>query len=141
MNRVRSAAAAVAVAGAAFLVGPVSPASGDDDVIATITDERIGESSALVQSTVDPDLAYTINDSGNDTVVYVLQLASGEVVGTATLDVDAEDTEAMAIGFLAAAAAALVAAVAVTLWLPAAHRAPAAPVIELPEPAVQEQAA
>ncbi len=98
MNRVRIAAAAVAVAGAAFLVGPVPPASGDDDVIATITDERIGESSALVQSTVDPDLAYTINDSGNDTVVYVLQLASGEVVGTATLDVDAEDTEAMAIG-------------------------------------------
>ena len=99
MNRVRIAAGAVAVAGAAVLVGPVSPAyANDDDVVATITDERIGESSALVQSTVASDLAYTINDSGNDTVVYVLELASGDVVGTATLDVEAEDTEAMAIG-------------------------------------------
>jgi hypothetical protein len=86
-------------AGVVGLVGATTTsASADDDVIATITDERIAESSALVQSTVDPDLAYTINDSGNDTVVYVLQLASGEVVGTATVDVDAEDTEAMAIG-------------------------------------------
>jgi hypothetical protein len=77
----------------------LAPASGDDpDVVATITDDRIAESSALVQSTIDPDLAYTINDSGNDTVVYVLKLASGDVVGTATLDIDAEDTEAMAIG-------------------------------------------
>jgi hypothetical protein len=95
-NRLAVVAGAVA---AAVLVGPVSPAyAADDDVIATITDGRIDESSALVQSTVDPDLAYTINDSGNDTVVYVLELASGDVVGTATLDVDAEDTEAMAIG-------------------------------------------
>jgi hypothetical protein len=92
---------AVAAAGvvAAAVVGPVSPAyANDDDVVATITDERIAESSALVQSTVDPDLAYTINDSGNDTVVYVLELDSGDVVGTASLDIDAEDTEAMAIG-------------------------------------------
>ncbi|MGH3455436.1 MAG: hypothetical protein ACRDP2_13520 [Nocardioidaceae bacterium] len=90
-------------AGCAVLVslaaGPAPAAQADDHkIIATITDDRIAESSALVQSTVDSDLAYTINDSGNDTVVYVLDLDTGEVVGTTTLNVDAEDTEAMAIG-------------------------------------------
>jgi hypothetical protein len=88
------------LAGAGLLLGlGAAPTyAADDDVVARITDERIAESSALVQSTLDRDLAYTINDSGNATVVYVLELATGEVVGTATLDVDAEDTEAMAIG-------------------------------------------
>jgi hypothetical protein len=82
-----------------LVAGPAPAAQADDrKVIATITDDRIAESSALVQSTVDPDLAYTINDSGNDTVVYVLDLDTGDVVGTTTLEVDAEDTEAMAIG-------------------------------------------
>ena len=98
MRRVGVAVAAAAVAGA-VLVGPVRPAyAGDHDVVATITDERIPESSALVQSTIDPNLAYTINDSGNDNVVYVIDLGSGDVVGTATIDVTADDTEAMAIG-------------------------------------------
>jgi hypothetical protein len=78
----------------------LAPAYADahHDPVAEITDDRIPESSALVQSTVDPDLAYTINDSGNDTVVFVIELDSGDVVGTTTLDVEGEDTEAMAIG-------------------------------------------
>lgn len=98
MSRLGVAVAAAAVAGA-VLVGPVRPAyAGDHDVVATITDDRIAESSALVQSTVDPNLAYTINDSGNDNVVYVIDLGSGDVVGTAALDVPNVDTEAMAIG-------------------------------------------
>lgn len=87
-----------AVLGVVLLLGAPSAYGQDDDVLSTITDERVAESSALVQSTEDPDLAYTINDSGNETVVYVLELATGDVVGTAALDVDAEDTEAMAIG-------------------------------------------
>lgn len=92
--------------GAGLLVGSVlalgptlAPVYADDpDPVAEITDDRIAESSALVRSTVDPDLAYTINDSGNETAVYVIELDSGDVVGTTTLDVEGEDTEAMAIG-------------------------------------------
>ncbi|HKE68453.1 MAG TPA: hypothetical protein VKB55_04310 [Nocardioidaceae bacterium] len=98
MRRAGLAVAAAAVAGAA-LVSPAQPAyAGDHKVVSTITDERIPESSALVQSKTDPHLAYTINDSGNANVVYVIEIATGDVVGTATIDVAAEDTEAMAIG-------------------------------------------
>ena len=71
----------------------------DQRVLSTIRDGRVEESSALVQSTVDPDLAYTVNDSGHDPTVYVIELASGEVVGSATLSgAEPEDTEALAIG-------------------------------------------
>jgi hypothetical protein len=98
VRRAGLAVAAAAVAGA-VLVSSAQPAyAGDHKVVSTITDERIPESSALVQSTTDPHLAYTINDSGNANVVYVIEIATGDVVGTATIDVAAEDTEAMAIG-------------------------------------------
>jgi hypothetical protein len=71
----------------------------DADVAATITDDRIPESSGLVQSSRDPGLAYTVNDSGSGPVVYVLDLATGDVVGTATLaDVELVDAEALAVG-------------------------------------------
>jgi hypothetical protein len=80
------------------LIG-VGHAADDADVVATITDERISESSGLVQSSRDPALAYTVNDSGSGPVVYVVDLATGDVVGTATLsDVQLVDAEAMAIG-------------------------------------------
>jgi hypothetical protein len=99
IDRARAAVAVVAVLTGALLgMGPGSAYAQDDDPLSSITDDRITESSALVQSTVDPDLAYTINDSGNATAVYVVELATGDVVGTTTLDVAAEDTEAMAIG-------------------------------------------
>jgi hypothetical protein len=94
-------AAGLLVGSVLAALGPAmaAPAYADhDDPVAEITDDRIAESSALVQSTVDPDLAYTINDSGNETAVYVIELDTGDVVGTTTLDVDGEDTEAMAIG-------------------------------------------
>ncbi len=97
MSRVRGRL----LVGSMLALGATSaPAYADahHDPVAEITDDRIPESSALVQSTVDPDLAYTINDSGNDTVVFVIELDSGDVVGTTTLDVEGEDTEAMAIG-------------------------------------------
>lgn len=90
--------AGLTLAGLLVVVGMAPAPAADNDPVATITDSRIPESSALVQSTVDPDLAYTINDSGNDTVVYVIELDTGDVVGTTSLDVDGEDTEAMAIG-------------------------------------------
>jgi EmrB/QacA subfamily drug resistance transporter len=51
-------------------------------------------------------------------------------------------TDAMSIGFTVAAAAAVVAAIAVKLWLPAKHRAPAGEVVVLPAPTeLAEQAA
>ncbi|MDQ3629223.1 MAG: hypothetical protein M3419_10515 [Actinomycetota bacterium] len=92
MSLVVAALLTIAVSGSA-------PAADRDDVVANITDERIPESSALVQSTVDPDLAYTVNDSGDGPYVYVLDLASGDVVGVTTLaDVEVTDVEALAIG-------------------------------------------
>jgi hypothetical protein len=81
-----------------LLLGSGQAAAQDRDVLSRITDDRIAESSALVQSTADRELAYTINDSGNEAAVYVIELATGDVVGTTTLDVATEDTEAMAIG-------------------------------------------
>jgi EmrB/QacA subfamily drug resistance transporter len=51
-------------------------------------------------------------------------------------------TEALGIGFTVAGACALAGAVVVKLWLPARHRAPAAPVVDLPRPVeALEQAA
>ncbi len=93
---VRGALAAVLLTG---LTGAPAPAADRDDVVATITDQRVPESSALVQSTVDPGLAYTVNDSGDGPFVYVIELASGDVVGVATLGgVEVVDVEALAIG-------------------------------------------
>jgi hypothetical protein len=84
---------------AMVLVPGAASAAEDDDVVATITDERLPESSGLVQSTTDPALAYTVNDSGNPSVVYVVELASGDLVGSAALrDVELVDAEALAIG-------------------------------------------
>jgi DHA2 family multidrug resistance protein-like MFS transporter len=51
-------------------------------------------------------------------------------------------TEALGVGFTVAGACALAGAVVVKLWLPARHRAPAAPVVDLPRPVeALEQAA
>lgn len=68
-------------------------------VVSTLTDPRIDESSGLVLSRDDADLAFTINDSGGDPVVYAVNVVSGETVGTATLEADRDpvDTEALSI--------------------------------------------
>lgn len=66
--------------------------------VGVIGDQRIPESSALVVSTRNPRLAYTINDSGNTDAVYVVEIATGKVVGVTELSgVDLRDTEALAI--------------------------------------------
>lgn len=66
--------------------------------VSTITDARIEESSALVVSTRDPALAYTINDSGNAPRVFVVAIATGDVVGVTTLTgFTLVDTEALAL--------------------------------------------
>lgn len=90
--------AAVLAATVCLFPGASAAAEGDD-VVATIRDERITESSGLVQSGRDPGLAYTVNDSGSAPVVFVLELSTGDVVGTATLGAtEVSDIEALAIG-------------------------------------------
>ncbi|MGI8953124.1 MAG: hypothetical protein ACR2FL_00870 [Nocardioidaceae bacterium] len=70
----------------------------EDDKVSVIRDKRIPESSALVVSTRDPELGYTVNDSGNDPSVFTLELSSGNVVGTTRLTGHTiKDTEALAI--------------------------------------------
>jgi hypothetical protein len=92
--------AAVLLAAAVLVPGAASAAEEEkEDIVATITDRRVPESSGLVQSTTDPALAYTVNDSGNLSVVYVIELATGELVGSAALrDVELVDAEALAVG-------------------------------------------
>lgn len=76
----------------------VAAAADGEPVVATITDQRLSESSGMVQSTADPELAYLVNDSGNAPVVYVVELATGDVVGTTRLAAQLADSEALAIG-------------------------------------------
>ncbi|MDO9380557.1 MAG: hypothetical protein Q7T56_17065 [Nocardioidaceae bacterium] len=66
--------------------------------VSTIRDPRVSESSGLVVSTRDPRLAYTMNDSGNAPTVLVVEIASGDVVGTTELEGDGfADVEALAV--------------------------------------------
>jgi len=70
----------------------------DRDVVSTIRDPRITESSGLVLSRNHDDLAYTVNDSGNDPVVYAVRVSSGELVGTTSIGGgELDDTEALSI--------------------------------------------
>lgn len=71
---------------------------GSPEVLSTIDDPRITESSGLAISAEDDDLAYTINDSGNADVVFAVELSTGAVVGTTTAtNTDWRDTEALAL--------------------------------------------
>lgn len=91
--------APVVLAAASCLLSGAPVAADGEDVVATIRDQRITESSGLVQSARDPALAYTVNDSGSAPVVYVLELSTGQVVGTATLgETEVADVEALALG-------------------------------------------
>lgn len=66
----------------------------------TIDDPRVSESSGLSVSPLDDGLLYTVNDSGNDPLVFVVDSADGTVVGTTLLeglDPEVVDPEAMAV--------------------------------------------
>lgn len=86
----------------AMLATSESPSSGrdvDGHRVFTIRSPGITESSSLVVSTVHPGLAYTANDSGGSATVYVLDTATGDVVGhTSLAGVEPVDVEAMAAG-------------------------------------------
>jgi hypothetical protein len=66
-------------------------------VVSTLSDGRINESSGLVVSPEDPDRAYTINDSGGAPVVYAISVSTGRTLGSATVDANLVDTEALSI--------------------------------------------
>jgi hypothetical protein len=69
----------------------------ESTVVSRIDDSRIGESSGLAVSTRHRDLAYTVNDSGNDAVVYAVRVSTGEVVGETRVQATWLDTEAMGL--------------------------------------------
>ncbi|KAA1422870.1 esterase-like activity of phytase family protein [Mumia zhuanghuii] len=84
----------------AALAREARAADGEVDVerVSTITDARVPESSALVVSKRDPELAYTINDSGNVPTVFTIEVSTGDVVGATRLaGAEVVDTEALAI--------------------------------------------
>lgn len=72
-------------------------AEADPDVVSRISDARIIESSGLVISRTDDDLAYTINDSGSQSLVFAVDVPTGATVGTLTVGADLLDTEALSI--------------------------------------------
>jgi hypothetical protein len=69
----------------------------ESTLVSRIDDPRIGESSGLAVSTKHRDLAYTVNDSGNDAVVYAVRVSTGEVVGETQVQATWLDTEALAL--------------------------------------------
>jgi hypothetical protein len=65
-----------------------------------IRDARLSESSGLALAPDDPNLLYSINDSGHDPLVFVIDRTTGDVVGTTTLlgpSAETLDTEALAV--------------------------------------------
>ncbi len=80
------------------LVRQADGAEPGPEVVSRIGDSRITESSGLALSVKHDDLAYTINDSGNDPIVFAIKVSTGAVVGTTTITGSApSDTEAIAI--------------------------------------------
>ena len=93
-----------AICGAVLASGASGSEQVDADIDAVVVDDpRLSESSALAVSPRDPDLLYTVNDSGHAPVVYVIDRSGGadsQVVGTtslAGLDSPDLDPEAIAV--------------------------------------------
>lgn len=67
-------------------------------VVTRMTDARITESSGLALSRAYDGIAYTINDSGNEPLIFAVDLATGQTVGTTRVEGGTlRDTEALAI--------------------------------------------
>ena len=86
--------AAVAIGGAVVLTESQGPTT-DAGPVFSFQDSTIDESSGLVDA--GPHVL-TVNDSGDDPVVYVVDRASGETVGRTTYADEVVDVEAMAAG-------------------------------------------
>lgn len=92
----RTPAAALAVALVLAAAVPAAALSADQpDPVAlfTFTDPRIDESSGLVDL---GDLVVTVNDSGDDAIVYVVDPETGDTVGTTRFADSVVDVEALA---------------------------------------------
>ena len=80
------------------LCAPTAAVAAESEELSEISDSRIKESSGLTISAEHEDLAYTVNDAGNDPVVYGIKISTGEVVGTTRVGGgDVEDSESIAI--------------------------------------------
>jgi len=106
IGRGRVAAARITVLGAAiaaivtsvrtlpaYAAGPA-----DGTRLVTITDPRIVESSGLTASPTDPDVVWTVNDSGDSARAFAVSLKTGRTVGLLKERTDARDFEAMTSG-------------------------------------------
>lgn len=91
--------AVVSLARGAEAVGVALPAQQRHlEELGVLDDPRVTESSGLALSQDDPDLAYTVNDSGNADAVYAVELSTGDVVGVTTVvGTPWVDTEALAL--------------------------------------------
>lgn len=72
-------------------------AAADAQIVSTMSDSSIVESSGLVISVKNEDLAYTVNDSGNDSIVFAIRISTGDVVGTSDFGESFDDAEALSI--------------------------------------------
>lgn len=91
--RVRLTAVTAALVLAAAPAAALSADQPDPVEVLTFTDPRIDESSGLVDL---GDLLVTVNDSGDDAVVYVVDRGTGDTVGTTRFADSVVDVEALA---------------------------------------------
>ncbi|MDP9822153.1 hypothetical protein [Nocardioides massiliensis] len=91
----RTARAGLAAVLAAVALAPAAAATAQPaaEERAAFTDERIDESSGLVDL---GDVVVTVNDSGDDAIVYVVDLTTGDTVGTTVFADSVVDVEALA---------------------------------------------
>lgn len=66
--------------------------------VVTVEDTRITESSGLAVSPSDPQVAWTVNDSGDSARAFAVSLTTGRTVAVLTERTDARDCEAMTAG-------------------------------------------
>jgi WD40 repeat protein len=86
--------ALLAIVVIASLAGKADAATAEPEAVSTLSDGRINESSGLATS-ADDDRVFTINDSGGTPVVYAIQVSTGSTVGTARVEAELVDTEAI----------------------------------------------
>ena len=96
MRSSRSIAAAAALAVPLLLAAPAAASEVEARVVFSFADGDIDESSGLVDG---GQVMFTVNDSGDDPVVYTVDKASGETTAATEYSVDdVEDVEGLAPG-------------------------------------------
>ncbi len=80
-----------------LLVLTAGPGVARDEAF-TITDPRVTESSGLARSRAHPHVVWTVNDSGDRSLVYAIDTRTGATVGVHDYDAEVRDVEAVAVG-------------------------------------------